>query len=428
MTATMPTRVLIVGAGGREHAIAWKLRQSPMVDEIFVAPGNPGTAQIATNLVSQPKDIEGIVKEAIANRVDFYLASMDDPQPLGLVDRLTEAGILCYGPTQAAAQLESSKDWSKEFMVRNGIRTATSRTFTDYATACAYVESLDDKPVAVKASGLAAGKGVIVCNDGRDALEALDIIMKRRDVGSAGDSVLIEERLYGWETSCLAFCDGNIARLMPFSSDYKRAQDGDIGLNTGGMGAYAPSIGVTPAFVAAAQRDIVDPTMRGMSEMGIPFCGTLYPGLMETADGTYVIEYNARWGDPETQVLMPLLQSDLFEVCEAAALGKLETVDVRWSTDACVGVVIASGGYPATYKLGHIIEGIDEVDADVQVFHSGTKNDVRGLVTNGGRVVTVVATGPTLDEARAKAYDNVRRIRFADSFYRTDIALPKSAF
>ena len=421
----MGSRVLLVGAGGREHAIAWKLRQSPKVDEVFVAPGNAGTAEVATNLPIQPKNIDGLVKAAADNRIDFYLASMDDPQPLGLVDRLTAAGVLCYGPTKAAAQIESSKAWSKEFMVRNGIRTAKAQTFTDYRAACAYIESLNDAPVAVKASGLAAGKGVIVCNDGRDALEALDIIMVRRDVGSAGDAVLIEERLYGWETSAHAFCDGKTAVMMPFSSDYKRAQDGDIGLNTGGMGAYSPSAEVTPAIADQVRREIVEPTMRGMAELGAPYCGTLYPGLMSTTNGMYVIEYNARWGDPETQVLIPRLASDLFDVCHAAATGDLASADVRWSDDAAVGVVVASGGYPATYKMAYIIEGISDVDPGVMVFHSGTKQDVRGIVTNGGRVLTVVAAGPTVAAARAKAYDNVRRIHFADAFYRHDIALPK---
>jgi len=415
-------RVLLVGTGSREHAIAWKLRQSAEVNELFIAPGNAGTARLGTNLPVQPKDIEGLVKAAREHRIDFYLATMDDPQPLGLVDRLTAEGVLCYGPTQAASQLEASKAFSKAFMVENGIRTASAQVFSNYREACAYVETLPDTGIVVKASGLAAGKGVIVCNNNAEALNALDMAMVRRDFGSAGDSVLVEQRLSGWETSAHAFCDGKTAVMMPFASDYKRAQDGDIGLNTGGMGAYSPSALVDDALAAEVRQDVVDKVMAGMAAAGRPFNGTLYPGLMVTEAGPYVIEFNARFGDPETQVLMPRLETDLFEICHAAAQGKLSDVDIRWSNDAAVGVVLASGGYPATYKLGHLIEGEDDVDAGVLVFHGGTKLTARGLETNGGRVLTVVATGATVAEARAKAYDNARRIKFMDVQYRTDIA------
>ena len=417
----MGDRVLIVGMGAREHAVVWKLRQSPLVDEIFVAPGNAGTGSLATNLSIQPKNIEGLVKAAKELRIDFYLASMDDPQPLGLVDRLTEAGILCYGPTAAAARIESSKAFSKQFMVEHGIRTAASRTFQDYREACRYVESLPERELWVKASGLAAGKGAIGCNDRAEALNALDILMVRRDMGAAGDEVVIEESLNGWETSAQAFCDGKRAVLMPFASDHKRAQDGDTGLNTGGMGAYTPTELVSDAMANEVQHDVIDRVMSGMATAGTPFCGTLFPGLMVTPAGTYVLEFNARFGDPEAQVVLPRLESDLFAVCKAAAGGCLDTVEVTWSPDAMVGVVVASGGYPATFKLGYRIEGLEDVEPDVQVFQSGTKSDARGIVTNGGRVLTVVGRGPTLAAARARAYDNVGRIRFVDAFYRKDI-------
>jgi phosphoribosylamine--glycine ligase len=413
--------VLIVGMGAREHAVVWKLRQSPQVDEIFVAPGNAGTGALATNLDLQPKDIDGLVKAAKELRIDFYLASMDDPQPMGLVDRLTEAGILCYGPTAAAARIESSKAFSKQFMVEHGIRTAASRTFQDYREACRYVESIPDRELWVKASGLAAGKGAIGCNGRAEALNALDILMVRRDMGSAGDEVVVEEALHGWETSAQAFCDGNRAVMMPFASDHKRAQDGDRGLNTGGMGAYTPTELVSDAMATEVQQDVVDRVMTGMAAAGAPFCGTLFPGLMVTAAGTYVLEFNARFGDPEAQVVLPRLDGDLFAICKAAAQGQLDTVNVQWSPDATVGVVMASGGYPATYKIGYRIEGIEDVDVDVQVFQAGTKDDPRGIVTNGGRVLTVVGRGPTLAAARARAYDNVQRIRFVDAFYRHDI-------
>ncbi len=419
----MGARVLLVGSGAREHAIAWKLRQSPKVEEVFVAPGNAGTALVATNVPVQPKDIDGLCRAAKELRIDFYLASMDDPQPLGLVDRLTAQGVLCYGPTQAAARLEASKVWAKEFMARHNIPTAASRSFTDYQEARRYVESQPDRPLVVKASGLAAGKGAIVCNDMHEALTALDIIMVRRDFGAAGNEVVIEERLYGWETSAHAFCDGKTAVLMPFASDYKRAQDGDIGLNTGGMGAYSPSAFVDERLAEEIRHQVVERAIAGMASEGAPYNGTLFPGLMVTDEGIRVLEFNARWGDPETQVLLPRLESDLYEVCLAAAEGRLADVEVRWSPRPAVGVVMASGGYPATYKLGHVITGVDSVDADVLVFHAGTKQDSRGLVTNGGRVLTVVATGDTLEEARAKAYENVARIEFTDAHYRRDIAL-----
>lgn len=419
----MGARVLLVGAGAREHAIAWKLRQSPRVDEIFVAPGNGGTASLATNVPVQPKDIDGLVNTAKDLRIDFYLATMDDPQPLGLVDRLSAEGVLCYGPTAEAARLEASKAWAKEFMVEHGIRTAAARIVTDYREALAYLDTLPDTPLVVKASGLAAGKGAIVCNNLAEARNALDIAMVRRDFGSAGDTVLIEERLEGWEVSAHAFCDGARAVMMPPATDYKRAQDGDIGLNTGGMGAYSPSVRVTDEVARQIRNDVVDRTVAGMAARGTPFNGTLFPGLMVTADGVFVLEFNARFGDPEAQVLVPRLESDLFEICEAAARGRLDEVEVTWSDRPAVGVVMASGGYPATYKVGHIIEGIDAVDDDVLVFHAGTTVDERrGLVTSGGRVLTVVARGDTIAEARAKAYDNVRRIRFTDAHYRTDIA------
>lgn len=418
----MGARVLLVGSGAREHAIAWKLRQSPQVEELFIAPGNAGTAMLATNLHIQPKDIDGLVEAAKANNIDFYLATMDDPQPLGLVDRLTEAGVLCYGPSAAAARIEASKAWSKEFMVRNEIRTASAQTFTKYDEAAAYVRSLGDKPVVVKASGLAAGKGAIVCNGESEALEALDIAMLRRDFGSAGDTVLVEERLYGWETSAHAFCDGKTVRMMPFATDYKRAGDGDIGLNTGGMGAYSPSAQVDDTLAATIQAEVVERTIAAMHAEGNPFAGTLFPGLMVTESGVHVIEFNARFGDPETQVLMPRLETDLFEIAHAAAEQRLDEIEIRWSRQATVGVVLASGGYPATYKMSYPIEGMEAVDPGVLVFQAGTKADPRGTVTNGGRVLTVVATGDTVSAARALAYENVKRISFADMQFRRDIA------
>ncbi|MGK2964586.1 MAG: phosphoribosylamine--glycine ligase [Tepidiformaceae bacterium] len=418
----MGARVLIVGTGAREHAIALKLRGSPQVDEIFVTPGNPGTATVATNLGVQPKDIDGIVRAAVENRVDFYLASSDDPQALGLVDRLQERGILCYGPTQAAARIEASKAWAKQFMWKHGIRTATGLVFDDYQLAFQHVSALPEGPMVVKASGLAAGKGAIVCDNQQEALDAIDQIMVRRAFGDAGDRVVVEERLSGWETSAHAFCDGKTAVMMPFASDHKRALDGDLGLNTGGMGAYSPSERITPELAEAIRLEVVEPTIREMAEAGAPFVGTLFPGIMVTGAGPHVLEFNARWGDPETQALIARLESDLFDVCHAAALGKLHEVEVQWSPQPSVAVVIASGGYPGSYPTGLEITGINDVDPDLLVLHAGTAIDAHGrLVTAGGRVLTVVARAPTFAEARARAYDNVSRIHFDGMHYRTDI-------
>lgn len=418
----MGARVLLVGQGGREHAVAWKLRQSPEVDEIYVAPGNGGTSQVATNVPIGPRDIDGLVQAAADLNIDFYLATMDDPQPLGLVDRLRARGLPCYGPTADAAQIEASKAWSKQFMVDHGITTAFHRTFTEHREAVVYVESLPDGPLVVKASGLAAGKGALVCDDQEGALAALDLIMVKREFGASGDQVVIEECLQGWETSAHAICDGETAVMTPSSTDYKRALTGGHGLNTGGMGAYSPSADVTAEMNATIDRDVVQPTIAGMAALGRPFNGTLYPGLMVTEAGNYVLEYNARLGDPEAQILMLRLESDFFTICSAAAAGELASVDIDWSDEPAVGVVVASGGYPESYTTGHLIGGLDEIDEDVQVFHAGTKETPEGVVTNGGRVLTVTARGQTLAAARAKAYENARRITFEGAYMRTDIA------
>jgi phosphoribosylamine--glycine ligase len=419
----MSARVLLVGNGGREHAIAWKLAQSPEVGEVFIAPGNAGTALVGANVPVQPKDIDGLVNAAKDLRIDFYLASMDDPQPLGLVDRLRAEGILCYGPTAAAARIEASKAWAKGFMARHRIPTAVARTFSDHSEAEAYVRSLPEQRLWVKASGLAAGKGAVGCETRDIALRALHSMMVGGEFGDSGKTVVIEQDMRGWETSAHAFCDGNVAVLWPFATDYKRALDGGEGLNTGGMGAYAPSKGVEGELVRQIQARVVDPVMRGMAAEGHPYNGTLYPGIMVTDEGPKIVEYNARSGDPETQVHMPRLESDLYVVASAAARGELAAIDVRWAPEAAVGVVMAPGGYPGKYETGHPISGLDDVDGDVMVFHAGTRAEGGKVVTSGGRTLTVVALGATIREARERAYDNVRRIRFKDAHYRTDIAL-----
>jgi len=419
----MGARVLLAGAGGREHATAWKLLQSPKVDQVFVTPGNGGTGLIATNLPHKSTDIDGIVAAAVANRVDFYLATSDDPQPLGLVDRLQAEGILCYGPSAAAARIEASKAWAKGFMARHHIPTASGEAFSTFSAAQAYIESLPEGKLWVKASGLAAGKGAVGCETREDALEAARDMLIDRQFGTSSETIVVERDMEGWETSAHAFCDGKIALLWPFSTDYKRALDGGKGLNTGGVGSYSPSAGVNEQLAADIKRIVVDPVLAGMASEGHPYNGTLYPGLMVTGEGPKIVEYNARSGDPETQVLLPRLDSDLYEVTRAAALGQLDTVDVRWSARPAVGVVIASRGYPETFETGFPINGLDAVDPDTLVFHMGTRATGTGFVTSGGRVCTVVATGATVAEARERAYDNARRVTFENAYYRSDIAL-----
>jgi phosphoribosylamine--glycine ligase len=416
-------RVLLVGNGGRENAVAWKLAQSPHVGELFIAPGNAGTEAFGAKLDVKPTDIDGIVRAAKEHRIDFYMATMDDPQPLGLVDRLQAEGILCYGPTAAAARIEGSKAWAKEFMARHNIPTSESQTFTDLAKAESYVESMPEQILWIKASGLAAGKGAVGCHGHAEAIATLRSMLQDHAFGASGDTVVIEENMSGWETSAHAFCDGKIAVLWPFSTDYKRALDGGEGLNTGGMGAYSPARGIDGALEHTIQSKVVDPVMRGMAAEGHPYNGTLYPGIMITAEGPKIVEYNARQGDPESQVYMPRLESDLFEVVDAAARGNLASIDIRWSSQAAVGVVMTPGGYPGPYETGHCISGLDALDADVFAFHAGTRRDGGDIVTSGGRTLTITALGATIAEAREKAYDNVRRIKFKDMHYRTDIAL-----
>jgi phosphoribosylamine--glycine ligase len=415
-------RVLLVGSGGREHATAWKLRQSPHVDEIFVSPGNAGTAMVATNLVPKTTDIDGLVAAAKSNRIDFYLACSDDPQPLGLVDRLQAEGILCYGPSAAAARIEASKAWAKEFMARHGIPTAAGRAFSDYKSACDYVDSLPEGKLWVKASGLAAGKGAVGCETRADACAAAREMLLDHQFGASSETVVIERDMPGWETSAHAFCDGKTAVLWPFSTDYKRALTGGLGLNTGGMGSYSPTVNIPDSLVADVRRLVVDPLIAGMAAEGHPYNGTLYPGIMVTPEGPKIVEYNARQGDPESQVYMPRLESDLFEITQAAARGQLSSIDIRWSPRPAVGVVIASRGYPESFETGFPIHGVDAVDPGVQVFLAGAKEVDGEVVTSGGRVCTVVATGETYREAREIAYDNARRVTFENAYYRTDIA------
>jgi phosphoribosylamine--glycine ligase len=418
-------KVLLVGSGAREHALAWKLRQSPRLTELLVAPGNAGTAAIATNLPIATNDIDGICDAAREHSIDLVVVGPEDPLARGLVDTLDQFGIAAFGPTRAAAQIEASKAFSKRLLQDNDIPTAPSIIFDNRYDAQNYARSRTGALV-VKADGLAAGKGVFVCDSPEEAVRAIDELMgEDSSFGSAGGTVLIEERLVGREVSAHAFTDGVTVVPMPFACDYKRIGDGDEGPNTGGMGAYSPPPWLDEALEPFIHERITEAAIQAMANNGTPYKGALYPGLMVTERGPQVIEFNCRMGDPETQVLLPRLKSDLLDILWAVTNDRLSEAEVQWSTDACVAVTIASGGYPGEYQTGFPIAGLGSIEPGVMVFHAGTAVSETGeVVTAGGRVLTVSATAPNLQEARAKAYRNVQRIHFSRAYYRRDIAAP----
>ncbi|MCL0072971.1 phosphoribosylamine--glycine ligase [Dehalococcoidia bacterium] len=414
-------RILVVGSGAREHALAWKIRQSPGLDRLFTAPGNAGTASIAQNLPISPTDIPALIKSSQENGIDLVVVGPETPLALGIVDALQQAGIPAFGPSREAAQIEYSKVFTRNLMRRYRLPCAQGASFACFKDACDYVQERA-APLVVKADGLAAGKGVIVAASKEQAIEALDDIMEKRIFGDAGDQVLIEECLVGREASLLAFTDGEAVIPMIPACDYKRAFDGDQGPNTGGMGSYSPSEFFTPELEAQVLETIIKPAVRAMALEGKPYKGVLYAGLMITEEGPKVLEFNARFGDPETQVILPLLRTDLVDIMEAVVEGTLSRIDIEWSAESCVGVVMASAGYPGSYKTGFQIKGLGEVDQGILIFHAGTKNEGGNTITSGGRVLTVAATGKTLADARAKVYRNLPRIGFEGCYYRRDIA------
>jgi phosphoribosylamine--glycine ligase len=418
-------RILVVGSGGREHTLAWKLAQSPQVDTLFVAPGNGGTAEIARNVGISATDVPALVGFAKRERIDLMVAGPEAPLVAGLVDAFEEAGLRAFGPTGAAAQLEGSKAFSKRFMIEEGIPSGVGAIFHDYDAALAYLRTLPlTQGIVVKASGLAAGKGVTVCSTLEEAEAALHRTMVERAFGDAGDEVLIEDCLVGEEASLLAFSDGRTVAPMIPARDYKRVGDGDAGPNTGGMGCYAPSPYLPPELIAEARRRVLQPTIDGMRGRGTPYVGVLYAGLMLTERGMRVLEFNCRFGDPETQVLLPLLENDLVDILLACIEGRLDEIDVCWKPAHAVCVVKASGGYPGAYEKGKAITGVAEANAlpDTVVFQAGTKLADGKLVTAGGRVLAVTSIGASLEEARAKAYAGVARIDFEGAQNRSDIA------
>jgi phosphoribosylamine---glycine ligase len=413
-------KVLVVGGGGREHAIVWSLIQSPLVSQIFCAPGNAGIGLMAHNVPLEANQTDQLVTFALENGIDLTIVGPEAPLIDGLADRLRRAGKLVFGPGAAAARLEGSKAWAKDLMQKYGIPCARSQTFGDLAQARDYVLS-QPLPVVVKADGLAQGKGVTVAQSHAEALAALSAAMERRVFGAAGDSVVIEECLSGPEVSALAFADGQTIVPMVPACDYKRVDDGDEGPNTGGMGSYSPPGFVDASLWETIRRTILEPTLAALRAEGIDYRGVLYAGLMLTAAGPKVLEYNVRFGDPETQVILPRLRSDLFAICLEVARGRLDAIAVDWDEAAACGVVLASGGYPVSYAKGYVIEGLDGLDEGILAFHAGTSLVKGRFVTAGGRVLALVARGQDIAAARAKVYANVERVRFTGVHFRQDI-------
>ena len=417
-------KVLIVGSGGREHALAWKCAQSPRVTEVLVAPGNAGTAREdkVRNVAVSPDDIEALATIAADEAVGLTIIGPEAPLVAGIVDRFDELGLPCFGPSAAAAQLEGSKAFTKDFLARHDIPSAAYRNFTELAPALAYIRE-HGAPIVIKADGLAAGKGVIVAATLAEAEQAATDMLAGGSFGAAGATIVVEEFLDGEEASFIVVTDGDSVLSLATSQDHKARDAGDVGPNTGGMGAYSPAPVVTPEIDKKIMQQVIWPTLEGMRADGHPYLGFLYAGLMIMPDGTpKVIEFNCRLGDPETQPIMMRLKSDLVEICEATLNGSLARQTADWDSRAALGVVLAAGGYPATYAKGHAISGLDAADSDTQkVFHAGTRLDGNVVVTSGGRVLCVVGLGESVAAAAHSAYDAVDKIDWQHVYYRRDI-------
>lgn len=417
-------KILIVGNGGREHALAWKAKQSPKAEKVYVAPGNPGTAlePAIENVAIAADDIPGLLAFAQKEAIGLTIIGPEVPLVLGIVDRFQEAGLKCFGPTAKAAQLEGSKTFCKDFMIRHNIPTAAFQSFTDKQQAIAYIRQ-QGAPIVVKADGLAAGKGVIVAQTEQEAIAAVEDMLSGNVFGVAGNRVVIEEFLQGEEASFIVIADGKHALPMATSQDHKARDNGDKGPNTGGMGAYSPAPVVTPEIHERVMRDVIEPTLKGMAEDGLPYTGFLYAGLMISPDGSIkVLEYNCRFGDPETQPIMMRLKSDLVMLCEAALAGELDKTTSVWDERAALGVVLAAGGYPDAYQKGVVISGLPvQEHEDNKVFHAGTQQVGDDIVTSGGRVLCACALGADIQEAQTKAYQLAGNIHWDGIYYRTDI-------
>jgi len=414
-------KVLVIGGGAREHALVWKLSSSPQVTEIFTAPGNAGTAMLGTNLDVSATDVEGLLFAAKSNHIDLTIVGPETALDVGVVDRFRAEGLTIAGPTQAAARIETSKAFAKDLMLKYNIPTGKAELFTSYEDAMHYVQRAP-MPTVVKADGLTAGKGVTVCQTRDEALLALRDAMEDQVFGASGDQVLVEECLFGQEISVFTFTDGVHLSPLVAACDYKRIGDGDKGPNTGGMGSYSPPRVWDDALAEQVMMEIMAPTVKALAAEGAPFQGVLYGGIILTEEGPKVIEFNARWGDPETQTVLPRLESDLVDAYLATINGTVDQATIEWTEEACVGVVVVSGGYPGDYSTGLPIKGLDDIEEEITVFHAGTSSQEGAPMTSGGRVLTVTAKGDSLEQARERAYNNVSRITFEGAQYRSDIA------
>ena len=418
-------KILVVGSGGREHTIVWKIAQSDKVSKIYCAPGNGGISKLAECVDIAATDIDSMVAFAKENAIDLVIVAPDDPLVLGMVDAMERAGIKAFGPRKNAAIIEGSKVFSKDLMKKYNIPTAGYEVFTDSASAIEYLKSQNSYPAVIKAEGLALGKGVIIAQNEDEAVDGIHEIMDNKKFGDSGNRVVIEEFLTGPEVSVLAFTDGKTVKPMVSAQDHKRAYDNDKGPNTGGMGTFSPSRLYDEAKAKECMENIFIPTINAMNAEGRPFKGVLYFGLMMTEKGVKDIEYNCRFGDPETQVVLPRLKTDLVTIMEAIVDEKLSDIEIEWDDNAAVCVVMASGGYPVSYEKGYLISGIDDAESDeaVTVFHAGTKLTENGFTNNGGRVLGVTATDKDLDSAIKRAYSAVEKISWKDEFHRNDIGV-----
>lgn len=415
-------KVLVIGGGGREHTLIWKLKQSPLVKEIYCAPGNAGTGKIAKNVDISSNNIEKLVEFSREMKIDLTIVGPEEPLVNGIVDKFRENGLKVIGPTKEAAQLEGSKAFAKEFMKKYNIPTAQYDEVTSFEEASIAIKKYS-YPVVIKADGLAAGKGVFICENKDEALNAIKSLLDEKILGDAGNNIVIEEFLYGIETSILCFIDGNTIIPMVSSQDHKRVFDGDQGEMTGGMGTYSPNYVYTEEIAKQVEKEILQPTLIGIQKEEMDYRGIIFIGLMITEEGPKVLEYNVRFGDPETQVVLPRLETDLVEILNNIVDRKLKGTNIDWSEEGAVCVILASGGYPNKYEKGLEIKGLEKLDNNLLIFHSGTAEYGEKIVTNGGRVLSVVGRGKTVEKARENVYENIDKISFKGSFYRKDIGV-----
>ena len=413
-------KILVVGGGGREHAICWKLSNEKNVEKIYCAPGNPGIAEVAECVNIGDSDIDKLAKFAKENEIDMTVVGPEVPLVMGITDVFESQGLKVFGPNKKCARLEGSKAFSKDFMTRHNLPTAKYKEYTNIDKA---IDDIDDfgYPVVIKADGLAAGKGVIISENREDAIKTLKEMMNDKKFGTAGEKIVIEEFLSGIETSILAFVDNETIIPMVSAKDHKKVNDVETGLNTGGMGTFSPSEIYTYELSKEIKENILDKTLKGFQEDNLDFKGILFVGLMITKDGPKILEYNVRFGDPETQSVLFRLETDLSEIISAVINNKLKDIDIKYSDDSAICVMLTSGGYPESYEKGKLITGLDNLDKDIVVFHSGTKLLDNKLVTNGGRVISITAKGKTVKEAGKKVYENIKKINFEGMYYRTDI-------